>query len=204
MPPSPTKVVTALALPDKDAALRQRILEAFERQARVVGPRGVIISELVGELGISSKTLYRHFDNKGHIVCELMTTWSDHWFALQQRGLSDGHGAKQRIETIAVNWVEHMGRFSEQFWGQLERDFPEAFLIYQQQYQTFLDRSRQNLAGVVREDLNSDLALSTLMNMINHAIDSQLCDQLNLTRKNALLQVIDLWAQGAFRQELLS
>jgi len=222
MSPSPTKVVTALALPDKDAALRQRILEAFERQARVVGPRGVIISELVGELGISSKTLYRHFDNKGHIVCELMTAWSDHWFALQQRGLSDGHGAKQRIETIAVNWVEHMdgakqrietiavnwvehmGRFSEQFWGQLERDFPEAFLIYQQQYQTFLDRSRQNLAGVVREDLNSDLALSTLMNMINHAIDSQLCDQLNLTRKNALLQVIDLWAQGAFRQELLS
>jgi len=204
MSPSPTNVVTALALPDKDAALRQRILEAFERQARVVGPRGVIISELVGELGISSKTLYRHFDNKGHIVCELMTAWSDHWFALQQRGLSDGHGAKQRIETIAVNWVEHMGRFSEQFWGQLERDFPEAFLIYQQQYQTFLDRSRQNLAGVVREDLNSDLALSTLMNMINHAIDSQLCDQLNLTRKNALLQVIDLWAQGAFRQELLS
>jgi len=132
-----------------------------------------------------------------------MTTWSEHWLSLQQRGFSDGLGPKQRIETIAVNWVEHMGRFSEQFWVQLERDFPEAFEVHQQQYQSFLERSRQNLLALIREDLNPDLALSTLMNMINHAIDSQLCDQLNLTRKNALLQVIDLWAQGAFRRELL-
>jgi len=96
-----------------------------------------------------------------------------------------------------------MGRFSEQFWLQLERNFPEAFELYQQQYQAFLERSRQNLLALIREDLNPDLALSTLMSMINHAIDSQLCDQLNLTRKNALLQVIDLWTQGAFRRELL-
>jgi len=48
-----------------------------------------------------------------------------------------------------------------------------------------------------------DLALSTLMSMINQATDGQLCDRLNLTRKNALLQLIDLWTQGAFRRELL-
>ena len=203
MPSNPETIATALTRHGKDSALRQRILKAFEGQARVVGPRGVIISELVSELGISTKTLYRHFDNKEHIVYELMTSWSEHWLSLQQRGFSDGLSPKQRIETIAVNWVEHMGRFSEQFWQQLERDFPEAFEIHQQQYQAFLERSRQNLVALIREDLNPDLALSTLMSMINHAIDSQLCDQLNLTRKNALLQVIDLWTQGAFRRELL-
>ncbi len=204
MPSShPTAVTIPVAILDKEAALRQRILAAFERQARVVGPRGVIISELVAELGISSKTLYRHFDTKDHIVRELMTAWSDRWFTLQQRGLTDGLGPKQRIETIALNWVEHLGRFSEQFWLQLERDFPEAYQVYQQQYKTFLERSRHNLVEVVREGLSPDLALSTLMSMITHATDAQVCDQLNLTRKNALLQVIDLWTQGAFRQELL-
>lgn len=205
MPSSHPTVATPPVAPlDKEAALRQRILEAFEHQARVVGPRGVIISELVAELGISSKTLYRHFDTKDHIVCELMTAWSDHWFTLQQRGLTDGLGPKQRIETIAVNWVDHLGRFSEQFWLQLERDFPEAYQVYQQQYQTFLERSRHNLVKVVREGLSPDLALSTLMSMITHATDAKVCDRLNLTRKNALLQVIDLWTQGAFRKELLS
>jgi len=203
MPSSPDTVVTALDQRSKESALRQRILKIFEDQARVVGPRGVIISELVSELGISSKTLYRHFDNKEHIVYELMTAWSEHWLSLQQRGFTNGLTPKQRIETIAVNWVEHMGRFSEQFWLQLERDFPEAFEIHQQQYQEFLERSRQNLVALIREDLNPDLALSTLMSMINHATDSQLCDRLNLTRKNALLQLIDLWTKGAFRPELL-
>jgi len=199
----PTVVTPPVAIRDKEVALRRRILEVFERQAHVVGPRGVVISELVAELGISSKTLYRHFDTKGHIVCELMVAWSEHWFTLQQRGLTDGLGPKQRIETIAVNWLDHLGRFSEQFWLQLERDFPEANQVYQQQYQSFLERSRRNLVDVVRADLNPDLALSTLMSMITHATDAQVCDQFNLTRKNALLQVIDLWTQGAFRQELL-
>jgi len=203
MPSSPDTVVTALDPRSKNSAVRQRILKAFEDQARVVGPRGVIISELVSDLGISTKTLYRHFDNKEHIVYELMTTWSEHWLSLQQRGFSDGLTPKQRIETIAVNWVEHMARFSEQFWLQLERDFPEAFEIHQLQYQAFLERSRQNLTALIREDLNPDLALSTLMSMINQATDGQLCDRLNLTRKNALLQLIDLWTQGAFRRELL-
>jgi len=202
MPSKPNTIAAAPAEHRKDSALPQRILKAFEGQARLVGPRRVIISELVSELGISSKTLYRHFDNKEQIVYELMTTWSEHWLSLQQRGFSDGLGPKQRIETIAVNWVEHIGRFSEQFWLQLERDFPEAFKVYQQQYHAFLERSRQNLVAHIRKDLNPDLALSTLMSMINHVTNSQLHDQLNLTRKDALLQVIDLWAQGAFRQEL--
>jgi len=203
MSAKPDTIATALDPHSKDSTLRQRILKTFEDQARVAGPRGVIISELVSELGISSKTLYRHFDNKEHIVYELMTVWSEHWLSLQQLGFSKGLTPKQRIETIAVNWVEHMGRFSEQFWLQLERDFPEAFEIHQQQYQGFLERSRQNLQALIREDLNPDLALSTLMSMINHAADSQLCDRLNLTRKNALLQLIDLWTKGAFRRELL-
>ena len=207
MPVNSNSVITALEEPlasgDNDGALRQRILESFERQDRIVGPRSVVISELVAELGISSKTLYQQFDSKAHIVSELMTAWADHWFALQKRGLSEGQGPRQRIEMVAVNWMEHMGRFSDQFWQQLERDFPDAFQLYQQQYQTFMKSSQKNLQEAVRKDLDPNLALSTLMRIIQHASDSQLCDQLNLTRKNALLQVIDLWAQGALKKEFL-
>ena len=96
-----------------------------------------------------------------------------------------------------------MARFSEQFWQQLERDFPAAFRLYQQQYQSFLKDSRHNLVDAVRADLDPQLALSTLMRMIQHAANPQLCEQLNLTRRDALRQVIDLWAQGAFKKALL-
>jgi AcrR family transcriptional regulator len=186
-----------------NSIIQQRILDAFERQARTVGPRGVVITELVAELGISTKTLYRHFSNKEAIVCQLMHSWTERWFKLQQKGLVEGLPPKQRIEVFAVNWLEHTRLFSSQFWQQLERDFPNAYAIYQQQHQLFLERARHNLTPDIRQDLHPDLALSSLMSLMNHAGDGQLCDSLNLTRKDALLQVINLWAQGALRSELL-
>jgi len=196
--------VHQLAPLDKDSALKQRIIEVFERQSKAVGPRGVVITELVSELGISSKTLYRHFATKADIVNELMNSWAESWFDRQQQGFDEGHSAKQRIETMAIHWIEHTGQFSPQFWLQLERDFPAAYTIHQQQYQAFLERSRQNLSASIRDDLNADLALSGLMALITHASDSDLCNQLNMTRKDSLTQVIDLWAKGALRPELLN
>ena len=47
--------------------------------------------------------------------------------------------------------------------------------------------------------LNTDFALSNLMALIDQANDQQLCHQLNITRKDALLQAIDVWAVGALR-----
>ena len=200
--PAVTKLHAGNGDSNTNPAMQQRILDAFERQARTAGPRGVVITELVAELGISTKTLYRHFANKEDMVCQLMHSWTERWFELQQKGLTEGLPPKQRIEVVAVNWLEHTSLFSPLFWQQLERDFPSAYAIYQQQHHLFLERARQNLTPDIRQGLHPDLALSSLMSLMSHAGDGQLCDQLNLTRKDALLQVIDLWAQGTFRPEL--
>ncbi len=37
----------------KGEASKRRILEVFEREARIIGPKGVVMAELVRELGIS-------------------------------------------------------------------------------------------------------------------------------------------------------
>jgi AcrR family transcriptional regulator len=183
--------------PNKADADRHRILVAFERRASVAGPRAVVIAELVRGLGISTRTLYRLFPNKAAMVDALMVSWAQLWAERQQQGLEEGLGPRQRIEYAALNWLEHSSKFSEEFWLQLQRDFPAAHQIYQNEYAAFLERSRENLSPAVRPDLNPDLALLTLMTMIDGAADSKRCEQLNITPRDATLQIIDIWASGA-------
>lgn len=186
----------------ESGATIERILQCFERQARTIGPRGVVIAELVKELGISTRTLYRVFANKSEIVEALMKSWAAQWLDRQNEGLEAGLDPRRRIERAALNWLEHHSRFSEQFWLQLQRDFPAAHLIYEREYQLFLERSRVNLTPEIRFGLNPDLALSSLMAMIANAGDSDRCDQLNITRRDALVEVVDLWARGALQTSL--
>lgn len=187
----------------KADAMKQRVLAAFEAQARTVGPRGVVMAELVRELGISTKTLYRHFHTKADIVAALMQSWAQAWIEQQHLRMQIGLDPRSRIEQAAIHWLDHTSAFSDQFWLQLERDFPQAYVIYQSEYAAFLERSRQNLKGMIRAELNPDLALSNLMALIAHASDRDLCEQLNITRKDALLEAIDLWACGALDTDYL-
>ena len=192
------------AITERDATLRTRVLAVFEQHARAVGPRNVVISQLVREVGISSKTLYRLFDDKAHIVAALIDSWAHLWFAKREQGLNEGLQPKQRIELLITQWMDHIGRFSAEFWLQLERDFPEANVIYQEHYQLFMAYSRRSLLDTIREDLNADLALSTLMVMIRHASEQTVYERCDMTRRSALRTVIDLWATGALKEEYLS
>lgn len=178
-------------------ATHKRILKAFEAMACTVGPKGVAMADLVQKLGISTRTLYRCFPNKSQLVTELIRSWSDHQLDRQQQRLNSSMTPRDRIHEAATQWFEHYGQFSDVFWQQLERDFPNAHDVYQQQYTEFLERSRENLTPYVKPELNADLVLSGLMVLLDHARDAGLCQELNITRRDALKQIIDVWADGA-------
>ncbi|KZX57038.1 hypothetical protein A3709_04510 [Halioglobus sp. HI00S01] len=197
-------MATDTAITARDDALRARVLSVFEQHARTVGPRNVVISQLVREVGISSRTLYRLFDSKAHIVTALIDSWADIWFSRRERGLKEGLQPKQRIELLITQWMDHIGRFSAEFWLQLERDFPEAHAVYVEHYQLFMAHSRRSLLDTIRQDLNADLALSTLMVMMRHASEQNVFERCDMTRRSALHTVIDLWATGALKKEYLS
>jgi len=179
----------------------QRILDIFERQAKTVGPKRVVIAELVRELGISTKTLYRLFPNKSEMVTAMMQRHAHRRSLSQQQGLDQGRGPRARIECMALEWLEYTSQFSEQFWVQLERDFPEAHTIFTRQQRIFLQRSQENLSSAIREGLNTDVALTMLLEMIVKSTDTEYCERLNITRRDALSQAINIWSVGALREE---
>jgi AcrR family transcriptional regulator len=187
-----------LATSDNEESItHKRILKAFETMACIVGPKGVVMADLVKKIGISTRTLYRCFPNKSQLVTELIRSWSDDQFDRQQQRLNSSMTPRDRIHQAATQWFEHYGKFSHVFWQQLERDFPDANEVYQHQYGEFLERSRQNLTPYIKPELNADLVLSGLMVLLDHARDESLCQGLNMTQHDALEQMINVWADGA-------
>ena len=184
--------------------IRDQILDAFEARCLDRGPKAVSMASLVAEVGISTKTLYRLFASKSDILVALMQRWARSSALQQHDGLAAGLAPQQRITNAALAWLDTHGRFSEQFWQELARDFPDAQAVYGQEYQAFLQRSRSNLLGDIREDLAPDLALSCLMALIHHATESAVHTAVKLDRAEALVQAIDLWSVGALRSSSAS
>ncbi len=154
--PTAEAVPATAELPEVSESLmkmRTRILTGFEAMARDAGPKGVIMTELVSQLGISTKTLYRCFPNKSQLVTELIRSWSIEQKEHQQRRIDSTMTPRDRIVEASLNWLEHYGQFSAGFWLQLERDYPQAQAMYQREYDEFIERSRQNLTPFVKPQL---------------------------------------------------
>jgi AcrR family transcriptional regulator len=191
---------TALKItPSKPDVSRQRILQAFEHQAKAAGPRGVSMAALVSELGISTRTLYRLFPNKSALVTALMKSWASDWTELQGDNVKLSLPPAERIKTVALRWLDHRATYSALFWQQLKRDFPDAQRYYDREHQHFLQRSNDNLRPFIREELNPDLALSNLMTLFHQASEVSYYESFNLTRKDAVVQSIELWIRGALK-----
>ncbi len=183
----------------KHALMRDEVLNAFAERCQDSGPRGVSMASLVAQMGISTKTLYRLFPSKNDILNALMQRWADTSTLHQQQGLAERLLPKVRITDAALAWLDTRNRFGEMFWTELPKYFPSAYRIYEREYQAFLQRSRNNLVDSIRPEINADLALSSLMTLIAHASEPVRCRRLKMRQRDAVIQTIEMWSQGALR-----
>jgi AcrR family transcriptional regulator len=191
-----------LVLQEQRDRQRARILDAFAERARRNGPRGVVMAELARELGISTRTLYQHFESKAEMVREVMERWAREVEAEQARRSRDGLDPRARMIEAADRWIEGQDRFSAEFWSQVQQDFPEASRVLLEQVRRSRAVARDYLAARVAPGLHPELALSLLRGAIGQALDPGRCDRLGLSRQQAVRQAIEVWCRGAMATQV--
>ena len=202
-PPSPRQQREPQSPPEshrpRTTSPRNRILEAFEDRARKVGIRGVVMSELARELGISKKTLYQHFSSKE----DLVSTMIDHMMSeMHQRG-DEISSETTCPKALARRWAQVMLRgeesYTKVFWQELERDYPEAYTAMQEQTELARLRAMTQLAAHLRDDVSPELAIATFGFVLTGALDPDLCERLRMTREESVMSALAIWARGALR-----
>lgn len=181
------------------ARQRQHILDTFIRLVKVEGLRAVSMLSLATKLGISTKTLYRHFASKSELILAVVESNDTRFNEYRAQWLMAGVDAHQRILLGALEWLELRDGLGDVFWHELQRDHVEVYALYEQRLATFLERGRETLRPEIRDGLNADHALYLLWKAINDVPTYADCEKLGLTRKEALAQSIDIWARGSLK-----
>ncbi len=181
------------------ASPRDRILEAFEERARKVGIRGVVMSELARELGISKKTLYQHFSSKEDLVSTMIDQLMGELHQLGDEISSEITCPKALAQRWAKVMLEGEEAYTKVFWEELERDYPEAYAAVQQQAELGRQRAMAQLAEHLRDDVSPELAIATFGFVLTGALDPDLCERLRMTREESVMAALEIWARGALR-----
>ena len=182
--------------------LRARILRAFTERARHAGLRAVVMAEVARDLGISTKTLYKVFDSKEQVVQSLMEMWAalfEAALANNERAVPDEATIADRLKNQAVVWAEVRARFSPAFWLELERDYPGPFAVFDAARERTRVVVRGRIAPLLKPELDAELAHELYDALTRRAADPDLCQRLNLTPHDALVQAVEIWTRGALK-----
>jgi AcrR family transcriptional regulator len=155
------------------------------------------MAELARDLGISTRTLYQRFPSKGDLVMAMMERWADALAREQERRLRRRMTPLASMTEAAVGWIEARERFSPVFWRELAREYPDAARVFRSRVRANMERARERLIPLMRPDLDSALALELLLEMVQLATDTDRCERVGLTRREAARAALDLWARGA-------
>jgi AcrR family transcriptional regulator len=184
----------------REARARERIVEAFTERARTAGPRSVVMAELAHDLGISTRTLYKHFRSKAELVHEVVGRFAEEWRAGQRRRFAQRLPAVERIREVALAWLEVRDRFSATFWRETRQHYPEAFAVWSEAQRALWSRARQGIRPAMRDDVPKPLSAAILLEAIGVAADPDRCDRLGLSRQEAVMHAVALWARGALER----
>jgi AcrR family transcriptional regulator len=185
--------------------LRVRALHALGERAQVVGLRSVSMADLARYLGISSKTLYRCFETKDAMVYALIERWIEHLFGDVREHYGQSRGdALTALKQWGEAWVRGVQRFSPAFWSELERDHPDAYAAYIDAVRELRDEARASFAGDVRPGVPPEFAQAMFLSMVRTAADPIFSERYAMTRRDAVLAAIDLFALGAFDRNATS
>ncbi len=187
------------AAEERRTELRERILETFAEGVRAGGPRAVVMAELARDLGISTRTLYQQFPSKSELVRELLERWADEF---SRDPNPDDHGSAPPLEQMqeaARTWLDKQASFGPEFWRQVARDYPDAHEVFEGRRREAFAAAYQRLVPHIRDELDPGLAARTLMASVGFAADRRRCEKLGLDARDAVNQVISIWARGALK-----
>lgn len=179
---------------------RERIVEAFAERARTRGIRGVVMSDLARDLGMSKKTVYQHFETKNALVREIVERWVATRSEQARSADAPLHDTHALVRWWTDLWVAGRTDFCIEFWRDLERDHTEAWAIFQSVREAG-NEIQARIAQSLRPDVRARLAGELYYTLVAHFNDPLVCQRLGLAPRDAVLGALEVWIGGALQPD---
>ncbi|CAN5424336.1 TetR/AcrR family transcriptional regulator [soil metagenome] len=193
--------------PSSPSTDRLRIVQVAESIFLSKGFSRVLMDDLATELGMSKKTLYRHFDSKeallravlknriatGEVVLREIVAVKEA-FPVKMRKLV--HFVHGKISESGPMFMEDIRRYAPGCFEIIEEFRARAIPVY---FGTILDEGIAE--GYLRPDLQRDLLIRMLVLSIQGIVRPGVVEQLHLLPTEALDGILSIVFRGAFTAE---
>ena len=174
--------------------LRRAIVDAFAKRAKQAGIRAIVTDDLAKDLGVSKKTLYKHFRSKEEMVLALI----DRWEASVERTPMPEAGADPILTMRAwtKNWETNTLQFSRSFWSDLRKDHPELYRRYRSAVFAKMRALGRLMQPQLRPGITPQFAWESYLVLMDNAGKPAFFERARMTREQSLNAALELWIQG--------
>jgi AcrR family transcriptional regulator len=188
-------------------SLRQRIIEAGRERFFASGFSKVTVDELVADLGISKKTMYKHFPSKDELV-DAITDWQMIHVASRVKEIVNSPiGFIERIHNlwsfigemqsrISRQYRDDMRRFRPDLWRRIE-DFRREHLI--ENATKLVDEGRT--LGIFRQDVNKEILVLMYVSAIQAVLNPEVLVQHSFSAKEAFEAILRVMFDGTLTDD---
>ena len=185
---------------DKDAQVREKILNIAEKRMTKFGYRKVTMDEIANDLVMSKNTIYNHFSSKIEMAEALFGRLEKeirHELSLIEESSKD----PLEIISKSIFFLQHkLAPWFEHFLADIKFELPDL-------WQQFVDFRNEEILEIRKfiEDgirkgkfrkINAALALQVYMGAIDQAINPGFLEKEKISFSDALEGVLDIWSRG--------
>lgn len=184
---------------------RARILEAARGHFFAHGFQAITTEELARELGMSKKTLYRHFASKEALLDALLDDFAAgvggmlrQLFAVREQTIAE------RLRRMLEGVAARLSPIQPVFLLSLKRSAPAQFARIEELRRQTLRHHLVPLieagraTGEIRPDLDAAFVVDLLIELLHRVLDPETLSRLNLLPAQAVPRALDLVFHGIF------
>ncbi|MBI3260518.1 MAG: TetR/AcrR family transcriptional regulator [Ignavibacteriae bacterium] len=187
----------------KEIQVRNRIVEGARQSFFEYGFSRVTMDEIAVNLGMSKKTLYKHFSSKDELLKSVM---SSHCSGMDGRvqPIMENHTTDfiEKMMIMGPIVAEHIAKIPVLFLKDLEKNSPETWREFQEWRRTriivnfgnFLKEGMEK--GVFRTDLNTEGVVTMYLTLIEGMFRSEVLSKLPLTPSQVYVMIAKVLTEG--------
>lgn len=190
---------------NNDPEVKNRILKKASDMFQSFGFSKVTMEEIASELGISKKTLYKHFSNKEHLLKEILSTIKCEVDSFIEALISDK--SMEFIEKLKrfMNFIAKQGaRLEGPIVRDLMRNHPEFWHDIDEfrKKKAYTNLSRlieQGIkSGIFRKDVNTEVVVLAYVSSIHSLINPEVLARLPISADQVFKDLVKILFEGIF------
>ena len=183
-------------------AVRERIIRAARNRFLTLGFSKVTMDELAFDLGMSKRTLYRHFPGKRELLRHSMLAQVERVSTGLDQIMGRDSTSMERLSRVLVMLHEELPGPSGRALADIRRNAPDIWEevdrrrveVVRGHFRRLIEDGRAE--GTVRQDIDPDLFLLILVTLIQRLVNPETLVRLPLTAPQLLEEIIRLLSIG--------